>query len=447
MNRADRGVMWGDCAIVDMSVSLPRYFVKHDDLAEARGVEPEKYRLGLGCEEMSFCGPGEDAVTFAAEAGLGVLDEERRRRVGLCIVGTESGVDGAKSIASYVHGLLGLSPFCRVFDIQHACYGGTAALQMARTWVTCHPDQLALVIAADVARYERYSPGEATQGAGAVAMLVGVVPEATSALTLSSVSGTYASDVHDFWRPTYQKTAMVRGKFSVSCYLEGLVAAHDDFVAKVGTSVAPHHMLFHAPFPHMARKAHRHLWSHLGHDEDSWEVAYNKHVVPSLWANRRVGNMYTGSLYLSLAALFAREGDGLIGQELSLFSYGSGSCSEFFTGRVGGAIAQTGLTEALDARHQVDVSTYEALTDVVMEMEQNQSAETCDRHAVLEAPKRPFVFEGIRGHERLYQQQVAVFRNGSHQDDRPASLPRRGAFGAQNGSHAEPDTRPRLDVR
>ena len=42
-------------------------------------------------------------------------------------VGTETGVDHSKPVASYVQGLVGLPRHMRVFDIQHACYGGTAA--------------------------------------------------------------------------------------------------------------------------------------------------------------------------------------------------------------------------------------------------------------------------------------------------------------------------------
>lgn len=49
----------------------------------------------------------------------------------MVVVGTESGVDQAKAVASYVQGLLELPTAIRTFDTQHACYGGTAGLMAA----------------------------------------------------------------------------------------------------------------------------------------------------------------------------------------------------------------------------------------------------------------------------------------------------------------------------
>src|SRR2546428_2917450 len=77
----------------------------------------------------------------------------------------------------------------------------------------------ALVIAADIARYALGSRGEPTQGAGAVAMLVGPEPRA---LVLGEETGTYADNVYDFWRPIGRREALVDGKYSVECYLAAL---------------------------------------------------------------------------------------------------------------------------------------------------------------------------------------------------------------------------------
>ncbi len=118
----------------------------------------------------------------------------------MLLVATETGVDHAKPVSIFVHDLLGIGRRCRVYELKHACYAGTAALMTAADWVRAGGGRArrALVIAADIARYEIGSPGEPTQGAGAVAMLVGRAPQA---LVLSEQSGTYAGNVHDFWRP------------------------------------------------------------------------------------------------------------------------------------------------------------------------------------------------------------------------------------------------------
>src|SRR4029077_17852665 len=122
----------------------------------------------------------------------------------------------------------------------------------------------ALVIAADIARYEIGSPGEPTQGAGAVAMLVRPEPRA---LVLSEQSGTYAGNVHDFWRPLDRREAIVDGKYSVACYLDALVAAFGAYRTLerpplgAGEALSDRlaRCLYHTPFPKMAMKAHRRL--------------------------------------------------------------------------------------------------------------------------------------------------------------------------------------------
>lgn len=394
-------------AILDLDIAVPRYFITHDNLAAARGVEPEKYRAGLGCWEMSVCGPGEDVVTLAAGAAWRLLRRHPhlREKIGLCVVGTESGVDGAKPTAIYVHQLVDLPSTCRVFEIKHACYGATAALQMAQAWTCMRPDRYALVIAADVARYKRYSAGEPTQGAGAVAMLVGQADGQDVCMTLSAESGSHAQEVYDFWRPNYQASALVKGKFSVECYLNSLTAAHDDFQRQSKESLVYDfdYLLYHVPFPQMARKAHAHLLGHLGmKDEEAVLADYHRRVKLSLWANRRVGNVYSASLYLALAGLWERESHAWSKKTMALFSYGSGSCSEYFAAVGGTRSPAYQLKALLDQRVEVDVSTYEALSDRSLLLEQNDSI-----HSEIVQSTVPFAFLGIRDHERVYEVQVA----------------------------------------
>src|SRR5262249_58124842 len=78
---------------------------------------------------------------------------------------------------------------------------------------------------------------------------------------------------------------------------------------------------------------------------------YRDAVAPGLEAVSRVGNTYTASLYLCLAALLEREGPRLAGQRLGLFSYGSGCCAEVFTGLVPSGVAvQAGGGRAVRGR-------------------------------------------------------------------------------------------------
>jgi len=104
-----------------MGVAIPRRYIDLADLARARGVEPAKYTLGLGAREMAVADPSEDTVSLAAEAGRRVLAGVDPRSLGMLVVGTETGVDHSKPVASFVHGLLELPRAMRVYDTQHAC--------------------------------------------------------------------------------------------------------------------------------------------------------------------------------------------------------------------------------------------------------------------------------------------------------------------------------------
>ncbi len=88
-----------------IAVFIPPHFLDLDQLARSRGVDPNKYAVGLGCRRMVVPGPNEDAVTMAGEAAAGLIEsyDVDLDSIGLLIVGSESGVDGAKPMASLVH--------------------------------------------------------------------------------------------------------------------------------------------------------------------------------------------------------------------------------------------------------------------------------------------------------------------------------------------------------
>jgi hydroxymethylglutaryl-CoA synthase len=370
-----------------MGVYVPGEVLLAETLAEARNTPVEKLKVGLGMHEMAVVPPWEDTVSLAANAGLRALgDGVSPDEIGLCIVGTESGIDHSKAAAIFVHELLGLPSTCRTYEVKHACYGGTAALQTACDWIASGSarGRKALVIAADIAKYPPESAGEPTQGAGAVAMVVSANP-AILEFDRSRV-GIFAEQVHDFWRPLDMAQALVDGKYSLDCYLDALAGAFDDYRVQAeaagdlpkGEGVLLDRFarfLYHTPFPKMAWKAHAMLapkdWQSsaeraalLGEDlAAAVKADYAERVDGTLWASRRIGNTYTASMYFGLAATLEREAVALVGKELAFFSYGSGCCSEFFTGRVlPGAPREAegfGLEAMLDARRRVEMAEYE----------------------------------------------------------------------------------------
>jgi len=394
--------------IEGISVSIPRHFIDLGTLASESGIDPDKYYKGLGCRRMAVVTPLEDPVTMATEATRSMIRryDVDTDAIGMLIVGSESGVDAAKPIAAYVHGLLGLRSQCRTFDTQHACYGATAALQMARNWTSQHPadGRKAIVVATDVAKYEVGSPGEATQGAGAVAMLVGSEPDILAIEPCPDA--VFTEDVMDFWRPHYSSTAMVDGKYSLECYLKALASTYTTYENASGLGWDEYdHMLFHVPFPKMAYKAfswvhEREAARHNG-DFPSLEDSFRQRTMPALWANEEVGNVYSGSLYLSLAGLLERHGTDIEKERLGFFSYGSGSCAEFFSGVVGPDSAawrdRIGIAEALEARVELDYDQY-----LDLRMQTDSMALNGSYRVRNQSNGENVWFCGVQDHRRIY---------------------------------------------
>ncbi len=163
-----------------LGLAVPDGYLDLADLARARGVPEAKLTGGLGTLAMAVPTPDEDTVTLAARAAKDALARGGvdPSSIGLCVVGTETAVDHSKPVASFVQGLVGLPSSCRVFEAKHACFGGTAGLMTALDWIGAGRarGKKALVVCADIARYGLGTPGEPTQGAGAVAMLISENP-------------------------------------------------------------------------------------------------------------------------------------------------------------------------------------------------------------------------------------------------------------------------------
>jgi hydroxymethylglutaryl-CoA synthase len=397
-----------------LAIAVPRRFVDLEDLARARGVDPAKWTVGLGAREMAVAEPGEDTVSLAAEAARRALAASALdpRDLGMLVVGTETGVDHSKAVASFVHGLLELPRTMRVFDTQHACYGGTAGLMAAVEWIVsgAGAGKAALVVCSDIARYGCGTAGEPTQGAGAVAM---IVREDPSLVELDvGISGAASVHVHDFWRPLGQREARVDGHYSVQCYLDAVATAYRgwrqravarELVRGDHASEQLARICYHVPFCKMARKAHAQVRRcDLEDNRTPWDAAteeqhaaasFATQVEPSLPLCSRIGNIYTGSLYLGLAGLLDAQAGALANKRIGLFSYGSGCTSEFFSGvvspRAVNRITAANLRDVLGVRERISVEEYERIMALT---------------APLGQPPAPggFRFTGVEDHRRQY---------------------------------------------
>lgn len=345
-------------------------------LFEARGLDLRRFdNLMLDRKSVPF--PCEDPVCFSVNAAKPLLEQmapEDRDRIELLIVATESGIDFGKSMGTYVHHYLGLNRTCRLFEIKQACYGGTAALQMAINFVASgvSPGAKALVIATDMAKAaNKGTYVEPSQGAGAVAMLVGDKPVILE--VDFGANGYHSYEVMDTCRPTPE---METGDSDLSLisYLECLEKSYAAYAEKVeGADFVDlfDYLVFHTPFPGMVKGAHRMLMRKLKRvgpaisDED-----FAKRVAPSLKYCVQVGNVYSATVYLALCGLL--DGARLSGpKRIGIFSYGSGCSSEFFSGIITpasqAALACYGMEAALARRIALTMEEYDGLLEASME--------------------------------------------------------------------------------
>ena len=362
------------------------------DLADARSVDPDKYTIGIGQDKMSMAGEDEDIVTLGANAALPII-QDHEDSIDALLFATESSVDQSKSAGVHVHELLGLNSRCRVVELKHACYSGTAALQMAVGMVARNPKQSVLVIASDIARYELESPGEATQGCGAVAMLIKANP---SILAIEPDSGLHTQDVMDFWRPNYSDTAMVDGKYSAKVYLDALKHAWMHFQEVSGMMMSDiQHFCYHLPFTKMAEKAHARLLK-----VNKTESPTIESLKATLQYNRIVGNSYTASLYIGFCSLLDNAKEDLSNQRVGFFSYGSGCVAEFFSGLIQPGYKERLLTEShqqsLTSRRSIDYPEYLAL----YQTQNHGDGQDFESSSMTQGA---FRFSGIQDHKRQYE--------------------------------------------
>ncbi|MEL0344637.1 hydroxymethylglutaryl-CoA synthase [Streptococcus pneumoniae] len=372
-----------------------QYVLKLQDLAEARGTDPNKYSKGLLLNEISIAPMTEDIVTLAASASNSILTNKEKEEIDMVIVATESGIDQSKAAAVFVHGLLGIQPFARSFEVKEACYGATAALHYAKLHVENSPKSKVLVIASDIAKYGIETPGEPTQGAGSVAMLITQNPR-IMAFNNDNVAQT--RDIMDFWRPNYSSTPFVNGLYSTQQYLESLMTTWTEYKKRYNWTTNDFAAVcFHLPYPKLALKGLKKIMNKNLPQEK--KDLLQKHFDQSILYSQKVGNIYTGSLFLGLLSLLENTESLKAGDKIALYSYGSGAVAEFFSGElVEGyeAYLDKERLNKLNQRTALSVADYEKVFFEEVELDETNSAQFAGYE------NQDFALVEILNHQRRY---------------------------------------------
>ncbi|WP_102812167.1 hydroxymethylglutaryl-CoA synthase family protein [Burkholderia humptydooensis] len=348
-------------------------------LARHRGLDMRRFE-NLLMKEKTVALPYEDPVTFAVNAAKPIVDaltQQERDQIRMVITCTESGFDFSKSMSTYCHDLLGLGRHCRMFEIKGACYSGTAGLETAINFVLSRtrPGGKALVLATDVSRFMVEDRGDALSadwsfsepsgGSGAVAMLVSDQPHVFQ--IDAGANGCYGYEVMDTCRPAADADAG-NADLSLLSYLTCCENAFLDYrerVADADFAATFSYLAFHTPFGGMVKGAHRTMMRKLAMAKPpAIEADFERRVAPGLAYCQRVGNIMGATAALSLASTI-RHGDFSEPRRVGVFSYGSGCCSEFFSGVAtqDGArrLAELGIGEHLDRRYNMTLDEYETV--------------------------------------------------------------------------------------
>jgi hydroxymethylglutaryl-CoA synthase len=326
-----------------LAIYSAHYSLDLSHLAQQRGVEPDKFFIGLGQQKMAVPPPGEDIVTMAANAAARALHHIDKNDIEMLLFATESGIDQSKAAGIYVHDLLDLPERCRVIELKQACYSGTLAIQLALPFLRQHPEKKVLMIASDIARYGLNTAGESSQGCGAVAMVLSANPRI---LAFDPEYGVVTENVMDFWRPNYSDNAFVEGKYSSKLYLNMLEKSWQQYSELSGRNFSDlKYFCYHAPVPRLVQKAHQHLAKINAHDKAAAQDMQH-HIDLTLTYSRLIGNSYTASLYIGFAALLDLLIEDLSNQRVGFYSYGSGCVAEYFSG-----VVQPGYRHMLETSH------------------------------------------------------------------------------------------------
>ncbi|KAG2358515.1 hydroxymethylglutaryl-coenzyme A synthase N terminal-domain-containing protein [Suillus spraguei] len=373
-----------DVGILGMEVYFPQRCISEADLEVFDGVPAGKYTIGLGQEYMACCDDREDINSFALNAVSGLLEryDIDPKSIGRIDVGTETIIDKSKSVKTTLMDLFAESGNFDIegIDSKNACYGSTAALFNAVNWIesTSWDGRNAIVVGGDIAIYAEGAARPAG-GAGAVALLIG--PNAP--VVVEPIHGNHMTNTYDFYKPRLDSEyPEVDGPVSVTTYTSALDNAYSRFREKTAKAKKAQHnngyanakesqasfsiddidyAVFHSPYGKQVQKGLGRLFyndflanpsspyfANVANPESYLETSYKtfigvskstyaKKVEPGMACSKRLGNMYTGSLYGCLASVLSSVAPSeLFGKRLSMFAFGSGCAASFFTLRVKG---------------------------------------------------------------------------------------------------------------
>ncbi len=180
-------------------------------------------------------------------------------------------------------------------------------------------------------------------------------------------NGYYGYEVMDTCRPA-PDTEAGDADLSLMSYLDCCEQAFLEYQQRV-TSVnyqdTFQYLAFHTPFGGMVQGAHRMMMRKLLKAKPTdIETDFQRRVSPGLSYCQRVGNIMAATVFLSLASTIDRAPINQA-QRIGCFSYGSGCCSEFYSGittpQGQQQLREFKIGQRLDQRYSLSMAEYESI--------------------------------------------------------------------------------------
>jgi polyketide biosynthesis 3-hydroxy-3-methylglutaryl-CoA synthase-like enzyme PksG len=155
---------------------------------------------------------------------------------------------------------------------------------------------------------------------------------------------------------------------SLMSYLDCCESAYKEYAARV-TGVdyrsSFNLLVFHTPFGGMVKGAHRTMMRKVAQARPAEiEEDFQRRVMPGLRHCQRVGNIMGGTVFMALASAIDHA-ECSSPQRVGCFSYGSGCCSEFFSGVITptsqSKVRQQRIGRSLDDRHKLTMQEYDSI--------------------------------------------------------------------------------------
>lgn len=404
--------------IEDINIYSGALYIDVKDIFKNRNLNMERYD-NLMMEEKSVGLSCEDVVTNGVNAAKPIIDklsDEERNSIELLITSSESGIDFGKSISTYIHKYLGLNKNCCIFEVKQACFGGTAALQMAVSYIQSKSFKgaKALVISTDTARAAaKESYAEPTQAVGAVAMLVSDKPDIF--IFDDEAKGNCSYEVMDTCRPN-PDLEIGNPDLSLLSYLDCIEECFNDYSNKVeGADFLNtfNYLAFHTPFAGMVKGAHRKMMRQFSSlKTKAIEEDFNRRVGPSIEYCKRIGNVYSATAYVALCSLIDNSNYNQ-NARVGIFSYGSGCSSQFYSGVISqnskAKLKDKKILEKLNQRYKLNFDEYEKVIDLNLEFLfgiKNKKVDTepyIDIYNKVFKGKKLLVLKEIKDYHREYE--------------------------------------------